>query len=318
MLAGNSPAFWHNRDVQRMVYDHFKHPHELFVGTNHGITRFTPDKFKDVPPLKDGNGTVLGIQYWPNQTFDWMSDHVHPQACACGPCENETGLLLADWRGLAIGHDGNLVTGGRWAAGKVIWAKENATPDSKGWFQRGGGLYDPANGGYNMGDPYYGGCSGSWPVWCVNREGDAISISAVAETPDGVDWFASGPYGYQGGMGCAKDLKDHTAGDHDWGVASYDQKKYHFEYYSPISDLGMVETNVRDMVALPDGRLVFAGPNSGIVFWDPKTKKITGRMRGGSGLPSDKVYRLEVDAMVDPPVLHVATELGATSIRILP
>ena len=65
-------------------------------------------------------------------------------------------------------------------------------------------------------------------------------------------------------------------------------------------------------------RLVFAGPNSGIVFWDPKNKKVTGRMRGGSGLPSDKVYRLEVDTMVDPPILHVSTELGATSIRILP
>ena len=169
-----------------------------------------------------------------------------------------------------------------------------------------------------MGDPYYGGCSGSRPVWCVGREGDAVSISAVAETSDGVEWFASGPYSYQPGHACPKNPTDRTAGDHDWGVASYDPRTYHFDYYSPTSELGMVETSVRDMVALPDGRLVFAGPNSGIVFWDPKTKRVTGRMRSGTGLPSDRVRRLEVDTMVDPPVLHVSTQLGATSIRILP
>jgi hypothetical protein len=30
------------------------------------------------------------------------------------------------------------------------------------------------------------------------------------------------------------------------------------------------------------------------------------------------VTRLELDTMVDPPVLHVSTDLGATSIRIVP
>src|SRR5207245_3483630 len=102
MMAGNSVAFWHNRDVVRLVYDHLRHPHELFVGTNHGITRFTPDKFKDIPPLKDDKGNSIGIEYYTVPTYDWMSDHIHPQACMCGPCEKEVGLLLGDWRGLAV------------------------------------------------------------------------------------------------------------------------------------------------------------------------------------------------------------------------
>jgi hypothetical protein len=317
MMAGNSAAFYHNRDVMRLVYDHLKHPHELFVGTNHGITRFTPDKFHEILPQTDTKGNVLGPEYYPALTYDWMSDHLHPQACACGPCVGEEGLLLGDWRGLALGNDGNLLVGGRWAAGKIRWVKENGTSDGKGWFQQGGNSYI-----FNMGDPYFGNCSGSRPVWCVGREGDPISISAVAETPDGVEWFASGPYAYQAGQSCPRSSTDKTAGEHDWGVASYDPKTFRFQYYSPTSDIGMVETNVRDMVALPDGRLVLAGPNSGIVFWDPnpdpKTKRPTRRMRAGTGLPSDRVNRLELDTMVDPPVLHVSTDLGATSIRIVP
>jgi hypothetical protein len=84
-----------------------------------------------------------------------------------------------------------------------------------------------------------------------------------------------------------------------------------------MGDIGMAETNVRDMVALPDGRIVFAGPSSGLVFWNPKTKtrKV---VRGGSGLPDDAVQRLELDTMVSPPTLHVSTNSGATSIRIVP
>jgi hypothetical protein len=223
---------------------------------------------------------------------------------------------LGDWRGLAIGNDGHLLVGGRWAAGKIVWAKENHTDDAKGWFQRGGGSYDSKQGGFAMGDPYYGGESGSRPVWRMNREGDTIAISAVAETPDGVDWFASGPYGYQGDRACPSGVAGTNSGDRDLGIASYDPKTYHFTYYS-TSSVGMVETNVRDMVALSDGRLVFAGPNSGIVFWDPKTGKSVA-MRAGSGLPSDRVYRLEVDTMVEPAALHVSTEGGAVRIRVFP
>ena len=53
-----------------------------------------------------------------------------------------------------------------------------------------------------------------------------------------------------------------------------------------------------------------AGPNSGLVVWDPVTGKHFA-IRAGGGIPSDQVYRLEVDTMVDPPALHVATAGGA-------
>ena len=161
-----------------------------------------------------------------------------------------------------------------------------------------------------MGDPYSGGCAGSRPVWCVATEGDVIAVSATTVTPDGLNWFASGPYSYQPANGC-------NAGDRDLGVASYNQKTFQFTYYSPTADIGMAETNVRDMLALPDGRIVFAGPRSGLVFWDPKTKA-SKVMRGGSGLPDDAVQRLELDLMVNPPALHVSTNSGATSIRVFP
>jgi len=81
MLSGDSAAFWHNRDVMRLVYDHLKHPHELYVGTNHGITRFTPDKFKPIP-VRNG---YQGIEMFPSMTYDWMSDHLHPQPALAAP-----------------------------------------------------------------------------------------------------------------------------------------------------------------------------------------------------------------------------------------
>ena len=79
----------------------------------------------------------------------------------------------------------------------------------------------------------------------------------------------------------------------------------------------MTESNVRDMVALPDGRLVLAGPNTGLVIWDPASGKHTA-IRAGQGIPDDRVYRIEVDSMVDPPALHVATAGGAAVLRVLP
>src|SRR5207248_1642276 len=39
MVSGNSPQFWHNRTVFRMVYDHFVHKHELYAGTEHGVVK---------------------------------------------------------------------------------------------------------------------------------------------------------------------------------------------------------------------------------------------------------------------------------------
>ena len=42
------------------------------------------------------------------------------------------------------------------------------------------------------------------------------------------------------------------------------------------------------------------------------------QLRAGQGIPSDGVIRLEVDRMVDPPALHVATRGGAAVLRQLP
>ena len=90
-----------------------------------------------------------------------------------------------------------------------------------------------------------------------------------------------------------------------------------FKVYRPVNDLRMAEANVRDMVALPDGRLVLAGPNTGLVFWNPTTRE-TKPLRAGHGIPDDHVTRLELDTMVSPPALHVSTRTGATVLRQFP
>lgn len=320
MVAGNSAAFWHNRDVMRLVYDHFKHPHDLYVGTNHGIDKMTPDKFLPTP-VKQG---YPGAEVWPESTYPWMSDHLHPQVCSCGPCDEALGggegpLLLGDWRGLAVTASGNLLVGGRWGAGKIIWTGLNGSSDMKsGWFQRGGGAYE-----WSLGDPYHPNGDGLRPVFPVAREGDVVAISAAAETPDGLSWFASGSYGPQGDTPCASQkqfpgLKN--TGDRDLGVASYDHATNTFTYYKPDTDLRLGDSNVRDMVALPDGRLVFASHKSGLLIWNPKTPAKAGiPMNATTGhLVDDAVERMELDLMVSPPVLHVSTNSGATSIRVLP
>jgi hypothetical protein len=316
MVSGVTVAFWHNRDVMRLIYDHFKHPHELYVGTNHGIDRMTPDKF--TPPVVQQG--YPGEEVWSHDTYPWLADHLHPQACSCGPCPatTEGNLLLGDWRGLAVTANGNLLVGGRWAAGKIIWTKENYTSDYKGWFQREGRGLTPYE--FSMGDYYGGGCSSGRPVFCVNREGDVVAISAVTETPDGLQWFASGPYNYQPDTLCSDQRaypNQKNTGDKDLGVASLNPKTGQFTYYAPVADLGMAGTNVRDMLALPDGRIVFASPNSGLTIWDP-VKKTHVSIRAGQGIPSDTVLRLELDTMVNPPALHVSTYGGAAVLRVLP
>jgi len=323
MVSLVSVAFWHNRDVMRMVYDHFKHPHELYVGTNHGVDRFTPDKFT-TPVVQQG---YPGEETWPSNTYAWMSDHLHPQACSCGPCPlvGEGPLLLGDWRGLAITANGNLLVGGRWAAGKIQWTQPNysqpiAPQDGLGWAQRQGKGQTPFE--FSMGDYYSGGCSSGRPVFCVNREGDVVAISAVTETPDGLQWFASGPYNYQSDTLCA-DQKTYpnqkNTGDKDLGFASFNPKTGQFAYYSPVADLGWAGTNVRDMLALPDGRIVFASPTSGLTIWDPLKRAPPVSIRASQGtIPSDLVLRLELDTMVNPPALHVATYGGAAVLRKLP
>jgi ligand-binding sensor domain-containing protein len=137
------------------------------------------------------------------------------------------------------------------------------------------------------------------PVYMVDAEGDTISVQAVAATPDGRVWFASGRT---------------TTADTPRGLAVWDGKI--FRYYDPGA-AGMAETDVRDMIALPDGRLVLAGTTTGLVIWNPQTGASVA-MRGSQWLPDDHVLRIELDQMVNPPTLHVATWGGAAAIRKLP
>ena len=41
-------------------------------------------------------------------------------------------------------------------------------------------------------------------------------------------------------------------------------------------------------------------------------------IRAGQGIPDDGILRIQLDTMVDPPALQVATRGGATVLRVLP
>ncbi len=283
LVASNSAQYWHNRTVQRMLYDHLQHPHELYVGTNHGVDRLWPDKYR-----APNNG-----EWFLAVANEWMSDHLHPQVCFHKACTDESGLRLGDWKGLALSADGNLWVGGRWTAGQIRW-----TQDLRSWWDRPGDqIFAVA-----FGDPYKGPCNGfcNQPVFVVPAEGDVISVQAVTVAPDGRVWFASGRT---------------TTSDVPRGLAAWDGSS--FRYFDPQRDAGLPESDVRDMLALPDGRLVLAGANTGLVFWNPQTGAHTS-LRAGPDLPDDHVFRLKLDTMVEPPTLYVSTNAGVGALRTLP
>jgi hypothetical protein len=170
--------------------------------------------------------------------------------------------------------------------------------DNSVWYNRGGKSYIET-----FGDPYYGNCSGSRPVFCTPLEGDKVNLSAVAVTKDGTVWFASG-------------ILFNEPDDVNYGLAAHVPHKG-FTYYDPVKDAGLPEVNVRDMLALPDGRLVLAGLSTGLSIWDPATGKHV-NIRAGQGIPDDHVLRVQLDTMVDPPALQVATKGGAAVLRVLP
>jgi hypothetical protein len=320
VVSGNTPEFWHNRDSYRMVYDHFIHKHELYVGFEHGIDKFSPDLWFE--PNKQ----------WPfNDELAWMSDHLHPMTCMHQLCiddESRMTEMMGDWRGLALDAKGDLWVGGKWSAGKIFYTPLNAQVNADGtrngggttgWFQRAGKSYeDPVtHQSFTFGFQFCGTAghelqwngsawvdgpcpaqSGTPPVFWPPQPGDPVSITAVAVTTDGKSWWSSGPVG----------------GNIAYGLASYDGK--HFAYFNP-ADVGMSENNITDMIGLPDGRLVIAGGRSGLTFWNPATGAHTS-MHAGQGLPSDQVIRMELDMMVSPPALHVSTANGAATIRVFP
>ena len=283
--AGFGLNFWENRTIYRMVYDHFQHPHTLYVGADHGVDLILPDKYRPPNPGEWSGSPIL----------EYMGDHLHPSVCvgASGcPLTGEGNQRMGEWRGLAVSPvDGDLWVAGRWSAGKIRW-------DPLGPFhweheRSGAEAFSFAFGRNPAVNP---------PVFPVAAEGEIVSLTAVAATPDDTTWW-----GNRNIFG--------NPGERDRGVASFTPGKG-FTYYAP-ADLGMSEQAVQDIVALPDGRLVFAGPSTGLVFYDPGTKQHVA-LRAGQGIPDDRVTRLELDTMVAPPALHVSTFGGAATLRVFP
>src|SRR5207245_5781867 len=72
---------------------------------------------------------------------------------------------------------------------------------------------------------------------CSSDLGEPVGISAVAVTPDGKSWWASGPFG----------------SDPAYGLASFDG--HAFKYFDPVRDAGMSERLVTDMVRSEERRV---------------------------------------------------------------
>jgi hypothetical protein len=287
LVLGATVEFWHNRTVERMIYDHSQHPHELYVGANHGVDLIRPDKFRAPRPG----------EWFNDVNKEWMADHLHPQVCHHETCPpNGSNQLLGDWRGLALAADGSLWVAGRWTAGKIRWDANLVN-----WAERAGNLAFE----FSFGNPYPSPPTGEFvnePVFRPPMEGDPLSLSVFSVAPDGRVWFASGPY-YSGAL------------DVPYGVAVWNG--HLFRVYDPVTQIGMAERNVRDLVALPDGRIALAGPHSGLVIWDPAPGAHQS-LRAPTWLADDNVQRMELDTMVAPPALHVSTETGAAVLRQLP
>ncbi len=288
LVSNNHGAqYWHNRTVQRMVYDHFTHPHELYVGTNHGVDLLRPDQFRKANPG----------EWFDTVNMEYMADHLHARVCFHAACDNtESNQRMGDWRGLALSPDGHLWTAGKWTAGKIKW-----DPLLSSWFSRGGSAFLAA-----FGDPYptapNAGGFVNEPVFPVPQEGDVVNLSAVSVAPDGKVWFASGPV-------------SSSPGDIAYGIASWDGQK--FTRYDPVSELGLPGATVRDLIALPSGRVVVASPSGGLVIWNPATGAKQS-LQAPLYLLDNQVIRLDLDTMVSPPALHVSTATGTAVLRQLP
>lgn len=273
--------YWHDRTVQSLAYDHFVHPHTLYAGTNHGVVLMFPDRFR-VPAREE----------WFDLAYvEYMGDHLHARVCAGAPCplDREGDQRMGDWRGLAVDASGDLWHAGRWTAGLITW-----DADPVRWFERSGAAFEIAFGDPYPTPPNEEGFTNE-PVFAVEREGDSVHLTGVAVCPDGRVWFSSS--GPDGGIANTVAV---------WKGRSFDTFR--------AESLGLGESAVRDLECLPDGRLVIAGFGPGAVLHDPRT----GASKPLDGLPGGAIQDLEVDRMVNPPALHVATAGGAAVLRVLP
>ena len=247
----NDGHFYETRSITSMVYDHFQHPGNLYVGSNHGVTRIVPAKYYPPPNLATD----------PFNTWDerqWYADHVHPVVCIGGPCDGHRIVTFGDWYGLTIAGDGRLWMGGLTSAGALAFKEKLAD-----WVQS----WEPVN-------PF--SPAFEWPpVFQPSSMGDPVNIRGVAVTPDGVVWFVSGE---------VENWRGPT-----YGIAAYEETctgtgsnrhcKSSLSHFDPTA-LGAAEYNILEVQALADGRLVFGFPNSGLLVWEPGEAK--GRWMSGS------------------------------------
>lgn len=280
-------VFWHNRTIYRLVYDHLVHPGSLYAGTNHGVDYIRTDLWRLQKKNPAGNGFAEWVDDW---LQEWLGDHLHAEAherkCDAGGdnpgtgtslCSGESGLLLGDWKGLALDANGNLWHAGKWAGGLISWDDSPAQ-----WVARNGAAFLE----------YFTSDHDSLPFDTPGNVRDGVDMSAVAVAPDGRVYFAS----------------------EKQGISSWKDREPGFRHTSPSGALGLPSDSVKDLAALPDGRLAVAHASGGVVLWDPATNDV----KRVTGLPSDAVQSIAVDTMVDPPTLHVATSRGAAALRVLP
>jgi len=191
----NDGHYYETRTIMSMVYDHFQHSGNLFVGSNHGVTRIVPAKYYPPPHLDTD----------PFNTWDerqWYADHVHPWVCIGGPCDGTRVSTFGDWFGLTLAPDGRLWMGGLTNAG-AIGFKEKL----QDWVQS----WQPVN-------PFVPAFE--WPpVYLPAHMGDPVNIRGVAVAHDGMVWFVSG--------GAESWRSPH------YGIAAWDGKR--FTYFDPIA-----------------------------------------------------------------------------------
>jgi hypothetical protein len=163
---------------------------------------------------------------------------------------------------------------------------------------RNGAAFDAA-----FGDPYGGPGTGNAPVFEVAAEGHEPRLTGVAVCPDGRVWFTSrGP-------------EDGPAASRGDVLAAWDGKGF---AYLTGPQIGLRESSARDVACLPDGRVVVAGYATGLVVYDPASRTSKAIQASSGLIPSDTVRMIEVDRLVSPPTLHVATDGGAAALRALP
>jgi hypothetical protein len=161
----NNWEHYETRTVTSAVYDHFQHPGELYVGSNHGVTRIQPAKFR-LP-------ATPAERSWSHRVEkEWYADHVHPVVWTSGVNAH---VVFGDFFGLTLGDDGRLWMGGLTSAGAIRW-----TADLQFWLE--------SYLGHNPFVPAFE----SPPVFYPPTQGGNVNLRAVAVTSDGIAWFASG------------------------------------------------------------------------------------------------------------------------------